>query len=99
MENKKKKLTKIGSLWAGMRTFTQDDGSQISKNMVSIALGQSKNKDPKYNTTVEIIVRDSEGKVIHQQTDGFLNLLDPRDVSKTPEKVPAGLKYDVLASS
>lgn len=47
------------------------------KTLISIGLG-NKGKDPKYNTSVEIIVRDSEGKVVARQTDGFLTLVNPR---------------------
>lgn len=47
------------------------------KTLLSIGLG-NKGKDPKYNTTVEITIKDSEGNVIAKQTNGFLNLVDPR---------------------
>ena len=44
---------------------------------VSIGLGK-KGKDPKYNLSVEVIVRDGAGKIVAQQTDGYINLVDPR---------------------
>lgn len=45
---------------------------------VYIGLGSKNRTKPEYNTTVEIIVKDSTGKVIHKQTDGFVNVEDPR---------------------
>jgi len=46
---------------------------------ISIGLGR-KNKPPYQNNdvTVEVLVKDSTGKVLARQTDGFLNLVDPR---------------------
>lgn len=79
MESNKvrKPKVRLGSLTVNKRTFT-NNGQSVEKNMISLALGSSKNKDPKWNTTVEITVKDHTGKVIHQQVNGFLNLVDPR---------------------
>ena len=43
-----------------------------------LALGSTKNKDPRYNLSVEILVKDATGKVVAKQTNGFVNLSNPR---------------------
>ena len=63
------KNVKIGSVIKS----TRKDGS----DNYSIGLG-SKGKNPQYNLSVELIVRDSTGKIVARQTDGFINLNDPR---------------------
>lgn len=46
---------------------------------VSIGLGKkNKGEYSKYDLTVELIVKDATGKVVAKQTDGFINLIDPR---------------------
>lgn len=65
----KKKNLEIGTLLVK----TRENGS---KN-VFLALGNKGAKE-QYNVSVEIIVRDNNNNVIHQQTDGFVNLQDPR---------------------
>lgn len=55
-------------------TVTNPDGSVRH----SLALGRKGNKDPKYDYSVELVVRDFEGNVVATQTDGFVNLVDPR---------------------
>lgn len=42
-----------------------------------IKLGSKSNK-AEYNYSVQITVRDGTGKVVADQTDGFLSLFDPR---------------------
>ncbi len=64
------KYVKIGSLIS----HTREDGS---KN-ISIGLG-TKSAKPEYANTVEIIVRDGNGKVVSRQIDGYINLTDPRE--------------------
>ena len=59
------KYRKIGSVFKG-------------KTGPFIALGDSKSKNEKYNFTVEIVVKDNQGKVIAEQKNGFINLNDPR---------------------
>ena len=63
------KYVKIGSVIKSIRK----DGSEN----FSIGLG-SKGKNPQYNLSVELVVRDSNGKVVARQTDGFINLNNPR---------------------
>jgi hypothetical protein len=70
------KKLKIGSLLRNTRKFN-NNGQEVEKTLVSIGLGNVKNKDPKYNLHVELIVTDSAGKVVHRQKDGFINLVDP----------------------
>jgi hypothetical protein len=43
-----------------------------------IKLGSTNNRNEKYNYSVEITVKDNNGQVISKQSDGFLNLIDPR---------------------
>lgn len=63
------KYVKLGSLIVSKR----QDGS----DNISIGLGQ-KGKNAQYNLTVELVVKDATGKVVARQTDGFINLTDPR---------------------
>lgn len=67
----------------------------------ALALGDNRNRDPKYNFSVEVIVRDNEGKEVHRQKDGFLNFHDPRkNPNITPErlaKLPEALFREVTA--
>ncbi len=51
------------------------EGKQVKK--VAVGLG-NKGKNPDYDVTVEILVKDHTGKVIAKQVDGFINLVDPR---------------------
>lgn len=44
----------------------------------TIALGNTKNKDPKYNRTVQIRVLDDEGNVVAKATNPFLSLYEPK---------------------
>ncbi len=53
------------------------DAEGKQEKRVCVALG-NQGKKPEYNLTVELIVKDNTGKVIAKQTDGFINLVDPR---------------------
>ena len=68
------KKVKMGTLLA---TEVTDKRTNQKKKLLSIGLGNKGNND-KYNTSVTITVRDSNGNVIAEQTDGFLELTDPR---------------------
>lgn len=68
-----KKKIQLGVLLLNKVKF---DG--VEKTLASIALGNDKNSDSKYNTSVEIIVRDGSGKIIHEQKNGYISLADPR---------------------
>lgn len=83
-----KKRFKIGTLLTNKRKFT-NNGREVEKTLVSLALGNIRNKDPKYNMSVEIIVRDHAGKVLHKQENGFLNLIDIR--AQPDELLSAGI--------
>jgi hypothetical protein len=84
----KRKFTKIGQVWAN-----KEDPDKFY-----IRLGE-KGRNEKYNTTVELVIKDASGNVIGTQTDGFLTLSDPRNSkfadSASLDKVP-NLKFDVL---
>ena len=85
----------------------------VKKKLRSIGLGSKSNKNPKYNQSVEIIVRDSAGKVLARQTDGWLEVVDLSALSfisdlfleakKTPEwaaiKLSAIAKRDIKMAS
>ena len=43
----------------------------------AVILGSTKNKDPKYNRTVQLRVLDDEGKVLTQVTNPFISLRAP----------------------
>lgn len=63
---------------ATVMTNKREDGSFST----FLVLG-NKNKTPteankKFENSVEIIVRNHEGKVVYQQLDGFISLEDPR---------------------
>lgn len=84
MANKK---VRVGILLKNKKTFT-NNGKSVEREMLSIALG-TQGRDPKYNTTVELIVKDNTGKVIHTQTNGFINLTNPR--TQPGELLQAGI--------
>lgn len=80
------KTVKIGSVW--LNEVTSASGE--AKKVPSIKLGSKGNKDPQYDLSVEIIVRDSKGTVVARQTDGFVNMYAPR------EGAPSKLKHDLV---
>lgn len=64
------------------------------KRLLSIGLG-NKSKNSKYDLHVEVVVKDSQGKVVSKQTDGFLGLEDPR--TKPDELLAAGIISEDIA--
>lgn len=82
------KKLKVGSLLVNKRKF-MNQGKEVEKTMISIGLGNIKNLDPKYNLTVEFIVKDHNGNIVHRQENGFINLVDPR--TQPDELLSAGL--------
>lgn len=96
MSQPKRKFNKIGAIWE------KKDHSGLF-----IKLGtQNKNK-PEYDISVEVVVRDANGEVIHKQTDGFLTVVDPRKQAEERgderalaglDKVP-GLQFEILAAN
>lgn len=82
------KKLKVGSLLVNKRKFT-NNGTEVEKTMISLALGNLKNKDPRYDLSVELTVRDNTGKIVHSQTNGFVNLIDPR--TQPDELLKAGI--------
>lgn len=75
------KKIKVGSLIKTEKEY-EVNGKKVKKTFLSIGLGQKNDKKPDFNQTVEMIVRDNRGKIVAQQTDGFLDVVDPR---KEPE--------------
>lgn len=71
MEQRKNKYTRIGQVLK----------SKDKPGQSYIVLGNKKNKDPKYNLSVEITVRNDAGEVIAKQTDGFVSVFEPREDS------------------
>lgn len=53
------------------------DASGRQRQRAYLALGV-KGENKKYNTTVEIVVKDGDGNVIATQRDFFIDLVDPR---------------------
>jgi hypothetical protein len=90
-KNNSKGMVKIGGVWSKNK----------DANSFSIKLGQDQNTDPKYNLTVELVVKNSAGEVVAHQTDGWLTLKDPRVstflTDEQKEKIPNTLQFDVLA--
>lgn len=79
---KKNKYTRVGQVLKG-----KDGGSYIT-------LGNDRNKDPKYNYSVELTVRNSAGEVVAKQTDGYLSVFDPRD-GQNADNVPDFVLFDI----
>jgi hypothetical protein len=69
----KAKKVKLGSVMVKTK-----DGRTSS----FIALGQRNQNKPQYNYSVELTVKDSTGKVVAHQTDGFIEIVDPRTQAK-----------------
>lgn len=92
METKvKKKSFRIGTL----RT-----GEFAGKPSVYLSLGDMRNTNPDYNRSIEVIVRDSNGNVLHKQENGIIFLNDPRLIpGKDPDKVPDFIRYELNVSS
>lgn len=83
----KRKNQQIGTV---MRK-THDNGRQST----FITLGNTRAKDPKWNYTVEFVVKDGNGNVIAKQTNGFVNVVDPR--TQPQELLEAGLISEDVA--
>lgn len=71
------KKIKVGSLIKTDKEF-EVNGKKVKKTFLSIGLGNKNANKPDFNQSVEIIVRDKLGKIVAQQTDGFLDVIDPR---------------------
>lgn len=87
------KLKKIGAVWEA-----KDSTPETPKYFLK--LGQKNEKKPQYDLTVEVTVKDNNGKVVAQTTDGFLTLSDPRRSPVLDEnqkaKLPQKLQFEVL---
>ena len=68
MENKKKSV-RVGNLL----TVTGKDGEKRK----SIKLGNENSPKPEYNFTVEMRVKDAQGKVVAKVTNPWINLGTP----------------------
>lgn len=80
------KKFKVGSL---IKTDREANG--VKKSFLSIGLGQKNPKKPEWDQSVEIIVRNNKGDIVARQTDGFLDVVDPR---KEPEELLAAGAID-----
>lgn len=82
------------------RKFHKVGNVQMKKDRsgTTIALGNY-NKNPAYQTTVEMIVRDAQGNVLAKQVGGFLQVSDPRKrpgiTEEQVEKIPEWIKYEI----
>lgn len=85
MEQKQRKSKKLGVV------IKSDKNGKFY-----IILGSNKNKDPKYNFSVELVVRDSKGDIVHSQKDGLLSLLEPFPTEGANPN--SKIKFNVLAS-
>jgi hypothetical protein len=81
-------MNKIGTVWS-----KKEDPDKFF-----IKLGNT-GKNEQYNLTVELVVKNHQGEVVAKQTDGFLQLLDPRKAplanQEALSKVP-NLQFDVV---
>lgn len=66
----------IGSLW--IKTNKDKNGAEKTSRFIKLGKKSDQEKYQKYNYSVEIVVRNSTGQVVFNQTDGFVNLIDPR---------------------
>jgi hypothetical protein len=48
------------------------------KKLLSLGLGNRNKNKPEYDYKLELVVKDGNGKVVATQSDGFLDLVDPR---------------------
>lgn len=62
-------------------------------NKFYMILGSNSSKDAKYNFSVELVIKNSAGEVIHTQKDGLLSLFEPLNQGAGNGKV----RFDVLA--
>lgn len=86
----------LGSIW---KKKPEDIQTENDNKHRYVSLGNSRATNDKYNYSVEIIVRDSSGKVVASQKDGFLTIKDPRDVEgRTTDNLPSTLVAELLMS-
>lgn len=81
----KNKKLRIGNL------LVEKKKSQAGREYTSVylGLGNDRNKNPDYNLSVELVVKDHTGKVVHTQKNGFVSLVDPR--TQPDELLAAGI--------
>ena len=60
---------------ATVRNKLDKEGNVLS---TYIALGKKSKTPSQYDLTVEVVVKDAKGKVVARQTDGFLEVVNPR---------------------
>lgn len=85
MSKKNKTYTKIGTVLEG----------QYGPYII---LGSSKNKDPKYDFEVQVLVKNAKGEKVKLVKNPLLSLYDPRnrtDKDGNPRKVPDSVKFEV----
>lgn len=74
--------------------------SKKDKTGVTIAVGNSKAKNPKYITNVEITVKDHEGNILAKAENGYLVVQDPRKRDGITEEqlanIPDWVKSEVF---
>lgn len=88
------KKYKVGSLIKTDKEY-ENNGVKTKKTFLSIGLGQKNPKKPEWDQSVEVIIRNNKGDVIARQTDGFLDVVDPRQEPK--ELLAAGAIDEVMA--
>lgn len=76
MDNNNVKFVAVGQIWA-----KKDDSGKSY-----IRFGNNRNKDPKYNYTVEVVVKDASGKEVLRVENPFLNVSSPHPAAQ--ERVP-----------
>lgn len=86
MNNNKKKYIKVGTV------MKKKDGTSNF-----LALGQSNPKNPKYNFTVEITIKDATGAVVGQTTNGILSIQNPRKRPGISEEQAARIPANILS--
>lgn len=84
MSQKKYKYTKVGAVLKG-------------ENGPYIVLGNDRSKSAKYNYSVEMIVRDSEGNVLTTLKNGILSTSDPRKRPNITEEEASKISSKLMA--
>jgi len=68
-----------------------------------LILGDLKNKDSKYQYTVELIVKDSKGEVVHTVQNPLISLSDPRSRPGITEeqraRISDKLRYEAIVKT
>lgn len=83
-QKKEKKTVKVGQLTTGK----DKEGNEFE----TVKLGNDKNKDPRYNYTVQIRVIDADGEIIYEGKNPYLNLYKPH------ANAPDFIKSDLVVS-